>query len=172
MRVETKILEVAVLFVHSRDVRTARRAAKFAVPFLRPEEPQFVLHHRSAKIVAIVVSAELVFRNAAQVVKVVGGVQNVVAAEIERTAVELVGPALGNDVYDRAHRLSKLRTVAVSQNLEFLDGVNRGIHKNGSVRADVVVVDTIDQEDVAGRVISVDRKIDTRLQAFMLGIEI
>ena len=106
------------------------------------------------------------------VVEVVVRVQGRVAAVVERAAVELVGAAARDDRDDSARRLAIFCAVAVGQDLHFVDGLQGGVDENGAVGTDVVVVDAVDQEQVAGGVVAVDREVDAGFKAFVLGVEI
>ena len=68
MRVESKMGEVTVLFFLGGNVRAASCATKFAIPFLRPEEEQLVLHDRTAEGVSKIVTAQFVFADVIQVI--------------------------------------------------------------------------------------------------------
>src|ERR1700687_3659304 len=86
--------------------------------------------------------------------------------------MKLIRAAPGDNVDDSAARLPVFRTIAVAEHLELLDGVDRGVYQNGSVRSNVVVVHTIHVKNVAGGIVSIYREIHTRQQAFILAVEV
>ena len=86
--------------------------------------------------------------------------------------MKLIRATTGNNVDHCAHGLAVFRTIAVAQNLELLDSVDRGIHQNSAVRSNVVIVDSIDRENVARGAVAIHGEIDARFQAFMLGVEV
>ena len=146
-------------------------SAKLAVPLLRPEEEELVLDDRSAQVVPKIIAAQHVLRNAVQIVEVISCVQLVIATEIEHAPMELIGSTSSNDVDNRAHRLAVFGTVAVAQDLKFLDRVNGGVYQNGSIRPDVIIVHAIDRKNVASRAVPVYREIDTGHEPFVLAVE-
>ena len=105
-------------------------------------------------------------------VEVIGCIQHVIAPVVECRAVKTVRATLSQNADDRTHGLPVFRTIAVPQNLEFLDGVDRWVNQDGAIRADVVVIHSVDQEDVAGGVVAIHRKVDAGLQALILGIKV
>src|SRR5215831_16217885 len=169
---DAQLGEVAVLLGHCWDVRRACRTPQFAVPFLRPEEKQLVFYHRTADVVAPVVAAENVLLDSVEIVEVVGGIQRIVAAEVVSAAMESVRTTAGDQVDDCAHGLAVFGTITIAKNLEFLNGVNRWIYQDRTIRTDVVVVDAIHHEYVASGVIAIDGKIDASQQALVFAVKV
>jgi hypothetical protein len=73
--------------------------------------------------------------------------------------VELILTGSGGDADNGAGRLAVFRSVGIGQHFEFGDGVNRRINKNGTVGTYVIVVHTIDQEQIVGAGIAVNREV-------------
>ncbi len=86
--------------------------------------------------------------------------------------MKLIGAATGYDVDDRTAGLAVFRAIAVAQNLELLDGIDRGVYQNGAVRPHIVVVHAIHVENVGGSIVAVYREIHARQQTFILGVEV
>src|SRR5258708_37008900 len=103
--------------------------------------------------------------------KIILGVQSIVAAEIIGGAMELVRAATGDNVDLRSTGAAEFWSIAVAENLEFLDGINGGIYKNGVLGAYVVIVRAIDKPLVAVRGSAAERDIDARQEALVLRIE-
>ena len=157
---------------------TTRVAALLFVPLLAVENEQFVFLNRTADGEAEIVALLnlLLEERIVRILRlgaggeIIPGIQRSVAAEVENIAVPLVGAALGHDIDDRARCHAVFRTIGIAQHLEFADRFDGGIEKNGAVRACVVVVSAVDQEQVAGVRVSIDRKVNAREQALVLGI--
>ncbi len=79
--------------------------------------------------------------------------------------MEGVVAAAGDDTDDAAGSLTIFGPVAVEQHLELGDGLVRRIDQDGAIRAYVVVVDAIDEEQVIGGGIAVDRHVHATVQA-------
>src|ERR671936_612645 len=62
--------------------------------------------------------------------------------------------------------------ITVAKNLEFLDGIDRGVNKDRAVRSNVVVIDAIDHEDVAGRIVAIHREVDACEQTLVLAVKV
>ena len=86
--------------------------------------------------------------------------------------MEFVRTTAGNQIDDGAHRLAVFGAIAVAQNLEFLNGIDRGIHQDRTVGTDVIVVDAIHHEDVASGVVAIDGEVDASQQSLVLAVEI
>ena len=86
--------------------------------------------------------------------------------------MELIGAAPSGNVDHRAGGLAIFRAIRIAQHLEFGDRVDRWIDQDRTIRAHVVVVGSVDQEQVICRRIPVNREIDASQQSFVLGIEI
>ena len=121
------------------------------VPLFRIEEEDFVFLDGPANRKSVVIPAKLVLyarsarREATALDEGVKGIEFVVAAKIIDAAVEVVPSGLGDHADHSAGRTPKLRTVAVALNLEFFDGINGRIHKNGTLRTDVIIAGSIDE---------------------------
>src|SRR5208282_17528 len=99
------------------------------------------------------------------------GVQSIIAARVEETAVELVFTALGRNADNSAGSLAVFRTVGVTDHLEFCNGVSRGVDQNRSVRPDVIVVDAVDEEQIVRVGVAVDRKVAAAKQTLIAAIK-
>jgi hypothetical protein len=113
------------------------------IPFLRIEKVQLVADDRTTKRSAKVMAFELVLLLSRLLEEIIGLVQRIVSPRIERAPMEPVGSGAGDDVDLCTAGLAELRPVAVSQDLEFLDDVDRRRHRIMGVAADVVVVDAL-----------------------------
>ena len=84
-------------------------------------------------------------------------VQGLVAEILPEGPVQIVGAALGNDIDNAAQYATEFGAVGVGDDLKFLDGVDDRRH---GVRAlnRAVVVQTIQQEEVAAIGLSIDRR--------------
>src|SRR5204863_145240 len=87
-------------------------------------------------------------------------------AKIIDAAVEVVASGLGDHADHSADRPPKLRTVAVALNLEFFDGINGRIHKNGTLRTDVIIAGAVDEPLVGIHRPAADGQICTAFQTF------
>src|SRR5258707_5012863 len=106
-------------------------SGNLAIPFLGPEEKDFVLLDRPTNGVSKVVAAKL-GRMGPRIVGLkigVVGVQDVITSEVIGAAVKLVGAAL-RDQGDLAPGISAvLGSIAVPLDLELLNGINGRINK-------------------------------------------
>src|SRR5882762_9074428 len=135
-----QISEIAALLRGGRNPRLPNLATAFFVPLLRPEEKQLVLLDRPAYGVAVIVAPQKVLLPANRIAddaagfllpkEKVFGIKLVVAAEIVDVAVIFVSAGLGDEVDLGAAGAPILRTVAVAQNLKFLNRIHRGINEN------------------------------------------
>ncbi len=169
---DPRAAEVAVA-LGLRSARTRARTVPrvLLVPLRRCEEMQLVLDDRSANRAAEVVALQLVLRLVRSLEEVVLRVQRVAAAEVEAAAAELVRAAAGDDVDLRAAGLAELRAVAVAQDLELLDRLDRRVDEDRAVRADVVVVRAVDRPEIRGDVAAADREVRAAEQALVLDVE-
>src|SRR3974390_1020781 len=170
--------EVAVALRHGRNAEIARISALLFIPFLAVEHEQFVFLDRTADGETVVVALFDLLRKK-RIVRFLGlsaggefipGLQRRVTAEVEYIAVPLVGAALGHDIDDRARRHAVFRSIGVAQHLEFADRFNGGIKQNSAVGTGVVIVGTVDQEQVTGVRVSVDREVNAREQTLILAV--
>src|SRR3974390_225432 len=174
----TRIGEVAVPLGHRRNAEIARISALLVIPFLAVEHEQFVFLDRTADGESEVVALFdlLLDEGIVRVLRlgaggeIIPGIQRGVTAEVEYVAVPLVGAALGHDVDDRARRHAVFRSIGVAQHLEFADRFDGGIKQNSAVGTGVVVVGTVNQEQVAGVGVSVDREVNAREQTLILAV--
>src|ERR1700722_18694957 len=70
--------------------------------------------------------------------------------------MKIVASRLGHDIYDSPQHLPELRLIVVRLNLEFLDVIQRGLHRV-RVANRTVVVDAVEQVHIAAVVLTVNR---------------
>ena len=104
------------------------------------------LHDGAAERRAVLIPAQLRL----DWVEVVGSIEYVVAKKLVNRSVELVGTRLGDEVDGRAGRFTESRIVDVGLDLEFLDGVGRGLNGE-SAKGQVPGIDPVDERVVARR---------------------
>src|SRR5207244_13555192 len=83
----------------------------------------------------------------------------------------IVGSRLGNDGDDAAASPAEFGVIAVALDLEFLNGVQRGVYKNGAVRSHVHVVGAIHQEQVGIRGAAADGDVGAAIEALLVVAE-
>src|SRR5690349_9976919 len=116
--------KVAELLLRRRHVGGKNDAAIFTTPLFRPEEEHSVLDDRATEIAAEVVVVEFRPLVARAVDEEVVTVERVVPVELEEAAVKVVAATLGDQVDDRALRLTKLSAEAVALNAKFLNRID------------------------------------------------
>src|SRR5687767_5874102 len=92
--------------------------------------------------------------------EVVVRAERLVPAEVEGAPVEVVAATPGGDVDLGPTRAPELRAVAVAVDLLLGDGVHRGVDHDASIGAGVVVVNAVDEPQVARDSAAADREID------------
>ena len=109
-----------------------------------------VLDERAAEGRSVLVLPERGLR--APAVEEVVGIEHLVAEKLERRPVDVVGSGLCCHLDDGATSAAELRAVVVGFHLEFLDGVDRGLHRLVGSHHDaaevVVVVRAVECEHV------------------------
>ena len=137
----------------------AQDAAPLAVPFLGSEEMELPLPDRAAEGPTEVVPLERLLppRRSQEVVV---GAKRRVPAEVEGAPVEVVAAATGGDVDLGPARAPELRAVAVAVDLHLGDGIHRGVDHDAAIGAGVVVVDAVDEPQVARDPAAADREVD------------
>ena len=103
--------------------------------------------------------------------EVVLRVQLVAATRVEPAPAELVGAAARDDVDLRAARAAELGPVAVAQDLELLDRVERRVHEDRAVRPDVVVVGAVHRPQVRRDIAAAHRQVGSAEQPLVLHVE-
>ena len=114
--------EVALLHGGGGDGQVDGQRPALADSFVAQEEERLALHERAAQRPAELVPVELLLL----LHEVVGGVEDVVAQELEEPAVELARPGLGGGV-QHAARLAELGGVGALLDLELLERVDGGL---------------------------------------------
>ena len=132
---------------------------------------QFVFDQRSAERAAEVVPLQLFLGLVRLLEKIVRGVQRVAAPGIEPGTVKPVPPFARDDVDLRAAGAAKFRTVAVAEDLEFFDRLERRVDENRSIRADIVVVRAVNGPHVRRHVAAAHREIGPAEQPLVLDVE-
>src|SRR5258708_1431454 len=102
---------------------------------------------------------------AIEIVEVRVGIQFVISPVIKNATMKLIGAAPRYDVDDCSCRLTVFGTVAVAQDFKLVNGLEGRVNQNSPVGADVVVVDTVDEEEVGSNAISVHREIGSAFKA-------
>ena len=110
---------------------------------------------RSTDTTAKLVLAE--FGPSAGSLQNVARIEDVVAEELIRGAVELIGASAGNDADHTAGGTAGLRSVVVGLYRDLVDGFDDGAHANGSDDA-LVIVDTVDGVVVESIILTVYRE--------------
>ena len=110
-----------------------------ALAFVHEEKEGSVLGNGAADCRAELILAKLGLRRAGTVREELRSVQVVVANEFEYRAVDLVSAGLGDDVDIRSGGRSELSRSDVRLDLEFLNGIDRGLQPVGLEEALVVV---------------------------------
>src|SRR6185369_9889291 len=116
--------EVSELLLRRRHVGGKDDAAIFTAPLFRPEEEHSVLDDWAAEVSTVVVVIEFWSLIARTVDEEVVAVEGVVPVELEQAAVKVVAATLGDQVDDRALRLTKLRAEAIALNTKLLNRVD------------------------------------------------
>src|SRR5260370_22954475 len=106
-------------------------AADFLVPLLVPPEEELVFHEWAARVISVVVAAQLGLTRLVLFGEVVICIECVIASRIEHAAVNLVRAGSRRKADDLARCLTILRAVGVPDHLEFGDGVDCGIDQDG-----------------------------------------
>src|SRR5437667_12565914 len=83
----------------------------------------------------------------------------------------LIRAASGNNIDDGTRRLAILRPISVAQHLELSDGFQRRIDENCTIRANVIIISSVHQEEVVHHGIAIDGEIHSTLQPLSNGIE-
>src|SRR5271154_7121998 len=99
------------------------------------EEEGFVLANRAADRTAELVQIELFWRGGEEAL----GIKRGVTKELEQGAVELVGPGFCCDQHSWSSASSVFGGIVISQNLEFLNVIDRGKSPNTAGSQFVVV---------------------------------
>ncbi len=81
--------------------------------------------------------------------------------------MEIIGSRFGNDGNDATACATELGVIAVSLDLEFLNGVDGGIDQNGAVRSYVNIVGAIDQEQVGIGSAAADGNVCAPVETFL-----
>ncbi len=93
-------------------------------------------------------------------VEVILRIQGLVAHEVERRSMQVVGAGLGGDVYHGAHGAAVLCRICIGLHLELLDSVDGRLHHFGlplgAGKLDAVVVHAVKQEVVLRHAHSAD----------------
>ena len=163
--------EIAVAFRQRRHLRDARAAAVLEVPLETSEDEQLVLKDWTADKSAEIIPLQLALGLVVFLEEVVRGVERVVTDEVEPAAAELVRAAAGHDVDLRAAGAAELGAVAVAENLELLDGFERGVHQHRGVSAEIVVVCTVHGPQVRRHTAAADRQESPSEQPLVLDVE-
>ena len=85
--------------------------------------------------------------------------------------MKIVGSRLGDNGDDAAPGPAELGVIAVPLDLELLDGVQRGVNKDGAVRPYVDVVGAIHQKQVCIRGAAADGDVRAAVQPFLVVAE-
>ena len=177
-RATSNIGEIAANLRRRRNPRLPNLATALAVPLFRPEEEDFVLLDRTTDGVAEVVAAQKVLLSAHRIAgdaadfllaeEKVFGIEHVVAAVIVGIPVKLVSATFRDEVDLGAASSAILWTVAVAQDLKFLDGVHRGIDENGALRSYVIVIGPVHLPLVGVGRCAAERDVHPRQQPLIL----
>ena len=139
------------------------------VPFLVEEEEELVALDGTADGVAIVIAAQFVLaverlaRIGVALGKVGKGRQCVVTTAVKQGSMEGVCSVASGNADNGSRGLAIFRTVAVGQHLELCNGFNRRVDQDRTVGTYVVVIGTIDQEEIIRRWIAVNREVHATL---------
>ena len=104
-------------------------------------------------------TAQRWLRGTCSVIGEVVGIQCIVTAFVKDAAVKLIFTGAGGDADDGSGSLTIFRSIGVGEHLEFSNGVDGRVDKNGAVGAYVVVVHAVDQKQVVGAGVAVHREV-------------
>src|SRR5262245_29459514 len=85
--------------------------------------------------------------------------------------MKIIGSRLGDESHNTATGSAKLGVVAVAFYLEFLNGINRRINKNGPARSHIDIVGAIYQKQICIRSAATDGDIRAAIQSFFVVAE-
>ena len=163
--------EIAVAFRQRRHLRDARAAAVLEVPLETSEDEQLVLKDWTADKSAEIIPLQLALGLVVLLEEVIRGVERVVTDEVEPATAELVRAAAGHDVDLRAAGAAELGAVAVAENLELLDGFERGVQQHRGVIAEIIVVCAVHGPQVSSHTAAADRHVGSSEQPLVLDVE-
>src|SRR5579864_6991404 len=78
---------------------------------------------------------------------------------------------LGDDTDDRSRRLAVFRTIGIAQHFELGDRIYRRIDQNRAVRAFIVIVSAVEQEQVIRARVPVHCNVNTTQNALVFSID-
>ena len=132
-----------------------------AESFVVGEDEGLVLLHRAAQRAAELVARETRDGTA---VEEIARIESIVAQELVKRSVELVGSGLGDNEHLRAGPLAELRAVGIAQHIEFAYRIHAQQLLAGAARLHIVLgrageFDAIQQEEILLRPVSRNREV-------------
>src|ERR1700722_240835 len=136
------------------------------LPLIVGEKEQLVFPHRTTEGAAEHVPAQAAAGQevswSVELVLPLVGVENVVAEELPRGAMELIGARFDGCVDDAALEIAEFSRSIGGNEVEFLDGVGRG--GNGQiVFRSLVVIHAVENEVIRLLAVAVDRRAPTAI---------